>query len=110
MTEHDKTWFDALKNPLILGGIIADAGAAVWDLRTTRACIDNYTCKEANPLMGQSLAQQVTVGTGLNAILYYAAVRMKQRGKGNTALFFLAANAGLHVFFATYGRVPISKR
>ena len=110
MTEHDKTWFDALKNPLILGGIIADAGAAVWDLRTTRACIDNHTCKEANPLMGQSLAQQVTVGTGLNAILYYAAVRMKQRGKGNTALFFLAANAGLHVFFATYGRVPISKR
>jgi hypothetical protein len=110
MTQHDRTWLDAFKNPMMLGGLAVNAAAAVWDLRATRACIDNHTCRERNPIMGQSLAQQVTVGAGLGAFFYYGAVRMKQRGRGNTALFLLAASTGIHILLATYGHPSIAKR
>lgn len=104
MTEHDKTWFDALKNPLMLGGIAVNVGASIWDYKATRSCIANHTCTEGNPLMGKSRAQQLTVGVSLDAVFYYLAVRLKQRGAGNYAFFCLAANTTAHLYFASHAQ------
>jgi len=104
MTQHDKTWFDALKNPMILGGILFNEAALVWDYRTTRACIDVHHCKEGNPIMGQSRAQELGVGLSLNAFQIYNVTRLKQHGKGNAALFLMATGAVLHAFAAAHNR------
>jgi len=104
MTQHDKTWFDALKNPLMLGGIAVNLGADIWDYKATRACIAAHTCIEGNPLMGQSRAQQLGVGIGLDALLYYVAVWLKQGGDGNLAFALLTTSTTLHVYFAAHGQ------
>lgn len=101
MTEHDKTWFNALKNPLMIGGIAVNLGASIWDYKATRACIAAHTCKEGNPIMGQSRAQQLGVGMSLDALFYYLAVRLKEHGQGNHAFALLAANTAMHVYFAS---------
>jgi hypothetical protein len=100
MTEHDKTWVDAMKNPLMLGGLVVNFGTAVWDYRATRACIDSHRCKEANPLMGQSRAQELAVGFGLTATFYFLAAKLKQSGNGNAAFALLSGNAFLHAYQA----------
>lgn len=104
MTEHDKTWGDALKNPLILGAVAANLGAFVWDYRETRACIDAHQCTEANPIMGQSRAQELTVGIGLTATFYFLAAKLKQHGNGNAAFGLLSGNALMHVYEALRGQ------
>jgi hypothetical protein len=100
MTQHDKTWLDALKNPLMLGGLAVNLGSAIWDYRATRACIDSHRCSEGNPLMGQSRAQELTVGFGLTGALYFLAAKLKQHGNGNTAFALLSANATMHTYQA----------
>ena len=104
MTEHDKTWVDALKNPLMLGGIAVNLGTALWDYRATRACIDAHRCTEGNPLMGQSRAQELTVGFGLTATFYFLAAKLNQRVNGNTAFALLSANATMHAYQALHAQ------
>lgn len=104
MTQHDRTWFDALKNPMILGGIFVNEAALAWDYRTTRACIDRHRCKEGNPIMGQTRAQELGVGLSLNAFQIYNSARLKQHGKGNAAFFFLATGAIFHTLAAAHNR------
>lgn len=100
MTEHDKTWGDALKNPMILGAVTANLGAAVWDYRATRACINAHRCTEANPIMGQSAAQELAVCFGLTTTFYFLAAKLKQHGNGNAAFGLLSGNALMHVYQA----------
>lgn len=104
MTEHDKTWGDALKNPLILGGLLVNLGATIWDYRATRACIDSHRCTEGNPLMGQSRAQELSVGFSLTATLYFLAAKLKQHGKGNAAFMVLSAGAANHAYQALHAQ------
>jgi hypothetical protein len=104
MTEHDKTWFHALTNPLMLGGLAVNLATAVWDYRASRACIDSHRCTEANPLMGQSSAQELSVGIGLTATFYFLSAKLKQQGKGNWALFLLSGNAFAHSYEALRAR------
>lgn len=104
MTEHDKTWSHALKNPLMLSGLAVNLATAVWDYRASRACIDSHRCTEGNPLMGQSRAQELSVGVGLTATFYFLSVKLKQRGKGNWALALLSGNAFIHSYEALQAR------
>lgn len=110
MTEHDKSWVAALRNPMILTGLLVNLGADVWDYRSTRACMANHTCREGNPLMGQSRAQQLSVGLSLDATFYFLAAKLKQRGSGNYAFFCLAANSTLHFYYAAHGHALASSK
>lgn len=100
MTQHDRTWLDALTNPMILGGLTVNLATAVWDYRATRACIDSHRCTEGNPLMGNTRAQELPVGIGLTAAFYILAAKLKQRGHGNQAMAILSASAALHSYLA----------
>lgn len=104
MTEHDKTWFGALKNPLMIAGIAVNLGADLWDYKATRACMAAHTCIEGNPLMGQSRAQQLGVGLSLDALLYYLTVRLKKDGDGNAAFGLLAVSTTLHLYFGAHAQ------
>jgi hypothetical protein len=101
MTEHDKTWAKAIRNPAILWGISMNVVATVVDYKTTRHCIDTHRGKEANPLMGQSRAQELSVGIGLSALTYYFAGRLKKQGDGNFAFGALWVGTALHSFAAS---------
>lgn len=100
MAQHDKSWAGALKHPMILGGLAANMASSIWDYRATRHCIAAHTCKEGNPLMGQTRAQQLSVGIGLNVTLYFLAAKLKQYGKGNQAFGILLGGASLHSYAA----------
>jgi len=100
MTEHDKTWFDAIKNPLMLGGLAVNVGTNVWLIRALRGCEAAHTCRVGNPLFGQSAAQQVTVTIGLNSILYFLAGKEKQSGDGNFAFALLSISSASNVYWA----------
>jgi len=104
MTEHDKTLWAALKNPMIAGAIAVNIGADVWDYRTAFAHLGQKGFKETNPIMGQSRAQMLAVGISLDAIMYFSAARLKERGKGNYAFMVLAGNSVLHVYAAANNR------
>jgi hypothetical protein len=104
MTQHDRSWKDSLRNPALLIGEAANIGAAVWDYKTTRVCIDTHRGYEANPLMGQSRVQEIGVSIGLNVVLYLLAAKLKKDGNGNIALAILGAGTSLHVAAASHNR------
>jgi hypothetical protein len=97
-TEHDKSWADAMKNKGMLFGVSMNVAAAVWDYETTRQCIDAHRGKEANPLMGQSRAQELSVGISISALTYYMAGKLKEQGGGNYAFGVLWGGTMLHFF------------
>lgn len=80
MTQHDRTWVGALKNPLILGGLAVNIGTTVWLYRVARACVDSHQCRVGNPILGQSPAQELTVTVGATALFYFIAAKLKQSG------------------------------
>ena len=98
MTEHDKSWKDAMKNRGILLGIGMNTAATVWDYKTTRHCIDTHRGKEGNPLMGQSRAQELGVGISLTGVTYFLAGKLKEQGSGNYAFGVLWGGTMLHFF------------
>jgi hypothetical protein len=102
MTEHDRSWTDAMKNRGILFAVSMNVAAAVWDYKTTRHCIDVHRGREANPLMGQSRAQQLSVGIGLSAFTYFAAARLKKQGDGNYAFGALWVGTMMHFLAGTH--------
>ena len=98
MTEHDKSWTHAMTNKGMLLGMAMNAAAAVWDYKTTRHCIDTHRGKEGNPLMGQSQAQELSVGIGLTALTFFSAGKLKKQGDGNYAFAALWGGTALHFF------------
>jgi hypothetical protein len=108
MTQHESSLKDSLKNPVMLAGMGSNFAALIWDYKTTRAGIDSGRCKEGNPLMGQSRAQELGVGLSLTAVVYLSAAILKKEGRGNTAFGILAAGALLHVAAAAHNRAVCS--
>src|SRR5260370_4319940 len=98
MTEHDKSWADAMKNKGMLLGMAVNAAAAVWDYKTTRHCIDTHRGNEGNPLMGQSQAQEVSVGIGLTALTYFIAGEMTKHGERQFAVLSLVGGTIFDIF------------
>lgn len=98
MTEHDKSWADAMKSKGVVLGITLNAAAAVFDYKTTRHCIATHQGKEGNPLMGQSRAQELSVGISLTALQYFLVGKVKEKGMGNVAFAILYGGTVLHFY------------
>jgi hypothetical protein len=82
LTYHERTWWDAMKTPGMLGLSALLVASTVFDAKGSQACIDKHTCRELNPLMQGSIGEKLAVGMSLNAITIFAAVREKQHGRG----------------------------
>jgi hypothetical protein len=98
MTEHDKSWADAMKSKGILLGVTLNAASFVFDYKTTRHCIDTHQGAEGNPLMGQSRAQELSVGISVTALAYFFSGKAKEQGQGNIAFAILAGGTALHLY------------
>jgi len=78
----NKTWTEAAKSPgMVIAGITL-FGSTAMDIESTQACIARHTCKEGNPLMGQSRAQNYAVAFGADAVVWILGVKQKQKGRG----------------------------
>ena len=93
-----------MRNKGLLLAFSMNVAAAVWDYRTTRHCVDNHLGEEANPLMGQTRAQELGVGISLSALTYYAAGKLKKQGDGNYAFGVLWTGTLLHVVAAAHNQ------
>ena len=78
----NKTWTEAAKSPgMVIAGITL-FGSTAMDIESTQSCIARHTCKEGNPLMGQSRAQNYAVAFGADAVVWVLGVKQKQKGQG----------------------------
>lgn len=100
----EPTWTAAAKTPgmLISGGLLFASTFA--DIASTRNCIDRHTCREGNPLLGQSRAQEYAVGLSLASLVYVLSVREKQHGHGVRAFTVMYAATALHAFAWAHNR------
>jgi hypothetical protein len=100
-TEHDKTWFGAMKHPQMLIGSAILVTSMIADYKTTRSCIDRGLGHEANPMLGQSRAQELGIGIPITALGIFAAGKLKKSGNGNAAMFALWTGTVMHTVMAT---------
>jgi hypothetical protein len=109
MTEHDRSWGRAMSHPAMIVGTLLNVGAAAWDYQTTRYCIEHGAGREANPIMGQSRAQELAVGIGITAFSTWATGKLKENGDGNRAFFIQWTGTALHFLAAAHNRAVCSK-
>jgi hypothetical protein len=84
--------------PYFIGGFIA---ASVYDIEGTQHCIANHTCKESNPLLGQTRAQAYSVSAGLGAAVIFSALQLRKNNHGTVGYALLWVPTVLHISFGT---------
>ena len=74
-------------------------GATILDIEGTQHCLDAATCRELNPLMGKTRAQQYGVSMPLDSVLTWAAVREKQHGRGILPFLMMWTISSVHLYY-----------
>jgi hypothetical protein len=97
---HNLSWVKAVSNPAIVVVSSLQVASFIMDYKTTRYCIDRHLAREANPLLGQSRAQELGVGIGLNLVSFWAAGKLKARGDGNLVFLGEWAMTMMHSYAA----------
>jgi hypothetical protein len=101
MTQHDRTWADAMKHPAILSASALLVGTSILDIEGTDHCLQILQCKEINPLMPKKVdrPRQYATVLGLDMASIYWLGRAKQRGKGNREFAIVYAQSIIHLVF-----------
>jgi hypothetical protein len=76
--------------------------STVADIETTHSCIRSGSCREGNPLLGQSRPQAYAVSMSLNAFAFWASAEQKRHGHGVAPFFIFWGGAVLHAALATH--------
>jgi hypothetical protein len=105
-TEHEATWWDALKTPSMTLATATLFAATVIDIEGTQHCLAAGTCRELEPLMGKMRAQQYGVAMPLDSLLTWAAVREKQHGQGILPFFMMWTISSVHLYYGVNGLRP----
>ena len=102
MTEHDRTLWQAMKNPGMLVGLGFNLAADIADAEGTQACLHANTCREGNPIFGSKPSRGRVYGIGLPLVFlnYAIASELKKMGDGNRAFAILWGGTVAHVYFA----------
>jgi len=105
LTEHDKTWVQAMSHPIMWGAATALVLSTAFDAEGTQACLRAHTCTEGNPIMGKHPSRARMYGTAmpLNAITIFAMGKLKKQGDGFPAFFLTSIMAFGHCYFGTLG-------
>jgi hypothetical protein len=97
---------DSLKGALTQGStkyfIVAYALSNVFDEEATQACIRARTCREANPLVGQSRAQAYAVGGALAGAVILSALELRKHNHPVAAGVLLTVPTIVHVNLGIY--------
>jgi hypothetical protein len=103
LSNHNRTWWEAMKSPGMLGATIALVGTTILDIEGSQACIDKHTCRELNPLMRGPKIQKYAVAMSADAFLVWLSVREKQHGRGIVALAVVSAVSFVHAYTGLSG-------
>jgi hypothetical protein len=102
LSQHSKSWAAAAVSPAMLVSLGLLTSATAADIETTHDCIRAATCREGNPLLGQSRPQAYAVSMSLNAIAFWAAAEQKRHGHGVAPFFILWSGSVLHAALAVH--------
>ncbi len=103
LTYHNKTWWEAMKNPGMIAISLVLTGATVLDIEGSQACIDKHICREVNPLMRGPKAERYAVAMPINGFVIWWAVREKQHGRAIVPIAGMWAASVLHMYFGVGG-------
>jgi hypothetical protein len=103
LTYHDRTWWEAMKNPGMIAVSLTLIGATVLDIEGSQACIDKHTCREVNPLMRGSKAGKYAVAMPINAFIIWMGVREKQHGRAILPIAVMWVASVVHIYFGVGG-------
>lgn len=81
-------------------------GATVVDIEGTQHCLAAGTCRELNPIIGKSRAQQYAVAMPMDALVTWLAVREKQHGRGVLPFFLMWGASSVHLYYGVNGLRP----
>lgn len=104
-SRDEQTWAGAMSRPSMLVASSLLVASFVMDYKTTRYCVDHHMGHEANPLMGNSRAQELSVGIGFTTASIWAAGKLKEDGDGKVALVGLFLTTALHGAAAAHNAV-----
>jgi hypothetical protein len=104
-SRDEQTWVGAMSHPSMLVTTSLLVASFVMDYKTTRYCVDRHLGHEANPLMGDSRAQELAVGIGFTSASIWAAGKLKEDGDGKVAFIGLFATTALHSIAAAHNAV-----
>ena len=103
LTYHNRTWWEAMKNPGMIAVSLTLIGATVLDIEGSQACIDKHTCREVNPLMRGSKAEKYAVAMPINAFVIWMGVRDKQHGRAILPIAVMWVASIVHIYFGVGG-------
>lgn len=109
LSEHDRSWGKAISHPpmLIISSLVV--ASFIADYKTTRNCLDRGHGREANPLLGQSRAQQLGVGLTVTGLSIWSVGKLKQQGNGSLAVFAGVGATLVHTLAAYHNAVVCSQ-
>jgi hypothetical protein len=110
ISEHERTWWEAFKTPGMVFSTGMLFGATVIDIEGTQHCQAAGTCREVNPMMGKTRAQQYGVAMPMNALLTWVAVREKQHGRGVLPFFMMWGLSSVHLYYGVNGLTPQGRK
>ena len=102
LSRHSASWSDAARSPGMLFSAALLTASTVADIETTQACIHSHTCREGDPLLGQSRTQAYTVAMSANLFAFWAATEQKRHGHGAMPFFILWCATAGHVTLAAH--------
>jgi len=105
MTEHDATWGQAMRNPMMVIGGLLNLASTIADIEGTEACLRLQTCIEGNPLFGAnpSRAKAYGIGIPMGFAIYSLSAWLKKNGDGNLAFGLLWGGTTWHTYHAAHG-------
>jgi hypothetical protein len=100
LTEHDKTWGQAMKRPIMWVSATALVLSTAYDIEGTQACLKAHACSEGNPIMGKHPSRARMCGTAMpvNAITIFAMGKLKKQGHGYAAVFIASILSFTHCY------------
>jgi hypothetical protein len=106
LTEHQGSWWAAYKTPGMLLSTSMLFASTVVDIEGTQHCLAAGACRELNPVMGKTRAQQYGVALPMDAFATWVAVREKQHGRGVMPFFVLWTLSSVHLYYGVNGLMP----
>lgn len=105
LAQHDKTTWQALKNPYVAAVSAALVASTVLDIEGTKACVRAHTCREGNPLFGSHLsrARAYEISMPINALGIWAMARNKRNGGGVETVVTGTVISLIHTYFGLSG-------
>jgi hypothetical protein len=109
LSQHSESWSAAATSPGMLLSLGLLTAATIADLETTQSCIHARTCKEGNPLLGQSRTRAYSVALSVNSVAFWAAAEQKRHGHGVAPFFILWSGTALHSLLAAHNSALATK-